>query len=168
MNHKVTPRKREQEPTQRTIHTTYRITARLNDAMNRYILDSRPRKLTKADVIESALQALLYPQDAYWEMVLKRMDRERTALERLSSRVEVMYEMFNLFLRYYFIQWPDLKPEEKEDLHSRGRRAYVIFRRMLDRSIKEKGFLASLLEKDENLSEDRPDENTNIREGTGK
>ncbi|MGO8692855.1 MAG: hypothetical protein ACLQMF_04190 [Rectinemataceae bacterium] len=136
---------------------TFRCRPETVAAIDRYILDSRPGKLTRTDVIDTALQALLNPQDAYWEMVLKRMDREKTSLDRLSVDVELLHEMMNLFLRYYFMQWPDLTPEEKEDSHSLGVRAYRAYKRTLERNITEKGFIFSLLETYKNSSEEGGD-----------
>lgn len=131
------------------VKQTYRIDAELVELVEQR---ARQRRVTKTEVVESALASLLSPdhEERIEAVVTRRLDRMTRLLDRLMWHVDLSNETMALFVRFWLTSTPPSPDSGSRAAQATGAKRYQSFVDSLSRRMEVGPRL-----KDE-LSEDCP------------
>jgi hypothetical protein len=108
--------------TRRRIHPYIR-----TELAQRLVASSAAKGITESAAVETAIEAYLAGDQRDNELILRRLDRLTRASSRHQRDLEVMSEMFALYLRAWYAHSPQLSEEEKAVRQRLGQAKYQQF-----------------------------------------
>jgi len=111
--------------------------------------EAKRNKTTVSEVVRLAVRKHMAPEESaesYFDIMFKRMNRQKTETVKLQKYMTALSEAFLLFAKYFFVVTPEIPDEVMADAKFHGTRRYDAFVKTFRTVIAEGGILHQLIE----------------------
>ena len=121
-----------------------------HDVARQLKLAARRSGTTKSDIVNAALERFLcppLPEDEPGAEARRRLGAIAKKLRRIHRDLEIVAEMFALFVRYFLMITPPLAKCEQDEANKLGRERYQVFVAQIAKRISsDSGLVAEVME----------------------
>jgi len=129
-------------PKRQTIYLNDGINKALNSYMDTF---SRERgSVSKSAIINKAIARYLKQEDSYWSLLFMRFNNLTAKVEAYTKRMDLLSNILMHYISYYFLNWPEYSPEEKEDASQKSLILSAKFLDSLKKRLQHGGYLQEL------------------------
>jgi hypothetical protein len=100
--------------------------------------------LSRSELVRKAVSRYLKQEDEYWSLMFSAFSKLSDKLDAYTREMDLIKNILMHFLSYYFLNWPQFSPEEKPDIHRRGKIMAANFEDTLIAKLQRGGYLNQL------------------------
>jgi hypothetical protein len=101
-------------------------------------------RLSQSALYRKAIHRYLKQEDEYWSLLFTCFNKLEDKVDGYTRGMELLKNVLMHFISYYFLNWPDYSPEEKEDASQKGMRIAAKFENSLKTKLEQGGYLQEL------------------------
>jgi len=101
-------------------------------------------RLTRSALYRKAIQRYMKQEDEYWSLLFTCFGKLEDKVDAYTKGMDLLKNVLMHFISYYFLNWPDYSPEEKEDASIKGMRIAAKFENSLKTKLEQGGYLQQL------------------------
>jgi len=101
-------------------------------------------RLSRSALYRKAIHRYLKQEDEYWSLLFTCFSKLEDKVDAYTKGMDLLKNVLMHFISYYFLNWPDYSPEEKEDASMKGMRIAAKFENSLKTKLEQGGYLQQL------------------------